>query len=287
MPRLSVLLPVKDGAATILRAARSTLRAMPEDGELLVIDDGSTDGTGEIVAGIADVRIRLIRHERAQGVANSLNAGLRQSDSLLVARMDADDVSLPWRFRIQLLATETADYVFGSLVLINARGRFVGVADPAPVTPAQAPLHLLLENPFAHPTLVARREALESVGAYRVTPVEDYDLWLRAAAAGQRLRKLTVPVLAYRRHEGQATQSWRRDAADPLLDESYAAMLPADLRPAATGLRRAAVFRDPRSADERQLRELNRHVVAEAQGLEVRARRRLLRRARRSGLGEV
>lgn len=280
MPRLAVLLPVKDGAATIRSAVVSTLRAMPRDSELVVIDDGSTDGTETALSRITDRRMRVIKHEFPHGVAASLNDGLARSDSLLVGRMDADDVSMPWRFRAQLPALASSDHVFGSLVLIDGRGRPVGAADPAPVSPDQARLHLLLENPFAHPTLVARRSALDAIDGYRVTAVEDYDLWLRAAAAGQRLRKLRTPVLAYRRHAGQATQSWRSDTADPLLDESYGALLPDGLRGAATGLRRAAVFRDPREADGNDLLELHRHVVTASAPLDRAARRRLLRRVR-------
>ncbi|WP_375388150.1 glycosyltransferase family 2 protein [uncultured Amnibacterium sp.] len=280
MPLLSVLLPVKDGSATVLRAARSTLRAMPRDAELVVVDDGSTDATGEVLSRIADRRLRVVRHERPQGVASSLNEALARTDSRVVARMDADDVSLPWRFRVQLPALSGADHVFGALVLIDGRGRPTGLADPSPVSTEQAPLHLLLENPFAHPTLVARRTALEAVGGYRPTAVEDYDLWLRAVAAGQRLRKLAAPVLAYRRHPGQATQSWRRDAPDALLDESYGALLPAELRPATSGLRSAAVFRDAGAADPVALRALHHHVEQQARRLGAPARRRVLRRAR-------
>ena len=284
MPALSVLLPVKDGARTIRRAATSTLRAMPRDSELVVVDDGSTDGTGDVLARIEDPRLRVLRHDASRGVAESLNAALRQSDSRLVARMDADDLVLPWRFRVQLPAAETADHVFGSLVLMDDRGRPTGAADPAPITPEQARLHLLLENPFAHPTLVARRVALDRAGGYRRTSVEDYDLWLRAAAAGQRLRKLRVPVLAYRRHAGQASQSWDRDAADPLLDESYRALLPETLRPLATELRLAAVFRDPRAASAASLRALREHLEQQAASLPHPARRRLLHRLRRTTL---
>ena len=287
MPRLSVLLPVKDGASTILSAVRSTLLAMPRDSELLVIDDGSTDGTAESVSRITDARLRVVRQDRSRGVADSLNVALQQTDSRFVARMDADDITLPWRFRVQLPALHRADHVFGSIVLIDGRSRLVGLADPAPVTVDQAPLHLLLENPFAHPTLVARRASIELAGAYRRTPVEDYDLWLRAAALGQRLHKVRTPVLAYRRHDGQVTTSWNRGAiADPLLGESYAALLPEDLRPSGARLLQAAVFRDPRIADEGDLRALVRHIERGAGALNAGARRRLLRRAGRSRVAD-
>ena len=280
MPRLSVLLPVKDGEHTIRSAVRSTLLAMPRDSELVVIDDGSTDGTGTILAAIGDPRLRVLRHDSSWGVAESLNHALAATDSALVGRMDADDVTLPWRFRVQLPALRSADLVFGALLLIDAKGRPSGFSSPAPVRPSSAALHLLLENPFAHPTLVGRREALTDIGGYRATKVEDYDLWLRAVRAGARLRKLPVPVLAYRRHAGQATQSWATGAADPLLDESFSAALPASLQPHAPSLRAAAVARDRSGALGDGWGGLREHLEQSAIDLESADRRALLRRVR-------
>lgn len=283
MPRLSVLLPVKDGATTIGSAVRSTLRALPRDAELLVIDDGSTDGTGRILGAIGDRRVRVLRHETPQGVAGSLNHGLEVTDSELVGRMDADDLTLPWRFRLQLPALHEADLVFGSMLLIDGAGRPAGLSSPWPVRPAAAALHLLFENPFAHPTMVGRRTALTAAGGYRATKVEDYDLWLRAVRTGARLRKLSAPVLAYRRHAGQATQSWVVGAPDPVLDESFGAALPEPLRPFTASLRAAAVARTRRGELAEGWSELRQHVERQAADLLPRDRRPLLRRLRAAG----
>jgi glycosyltransferase involved in cell wall biosynthesis len=283
VPRLSVLLPVKDGAATIRSAARSTLRAMPRDAELLVVDDGSRDATGAILEAIDDPRLRVIRHETPQGVAASLNHALEVTDSALVGRMDADDLTLPWRFRAQLPTLDTADLVFGSMILIDASSKPVGLSSPWPVSPASAALHLLFENPFAHPTMVGRREALTAPGGYRASKVEDYDLWLRAVQHGARLRKLSAPVLAYRRHAGQATQSWVVGAPDPILDESYGAALPEDLRPSTTPLRAAAVARLHQGDLAEGWNELRLHIERASAVLPPRDRRQLLRRLHAAG----
>ncbi len=277
MPLLSVLLPVKDGERTIEGAVRSTLRAMPRDSELLVVDDGSTDGTAAVLQRFTDHRLRVLQHATPLGVAGALNAALDATDSRLVARMDADDLCLPWRFAVQLAALRCADLVFGSMVLIDARGRPTGFSSPRAVHPRSAGLHLLVENPFAHPTMVGARSAITAAGGYRSTAVEDYDLWLRAVAGGARLRKLRTPVLAYRRHAGQATQSWSAATPDPLLDESYGAALPAHLRPLTSALRAAAVFRSPSAPGRAQLLE---HLRQASSALPASQRRALLARAR-------
>jgi hypothetical protein len=283
VPRLSVLLPVKDGATTIRSAVRSTLRAMPRDAELLVVDDGSSDATGVILDRIEDPRLKVIRHEGAQGVAASLNHALEVTDSELVGRMDADDITLPWRFRVQLPALDTADLVFGSMILIDERSRPVGLGSPWPVSPASAALHLLFENPFAHPTMVGRRAALTAPGGYRGSKVEDYDLWLRAVHHGARLRKLSAPVLAYRRHAGQATQSWVTGAPDPILDESFSTALPERLQPFTTPLRAAAVARQHQGDLAEGWSELSLYIEQRSSTLAPRDRRQLLRRLHAAG----
>lgn len=101
MPRLSVLMPVYNSAATLPAAVKSTLRALPEDSELVILDDGSTDRTLALAQGFTDQRVRVLSQSNA-GVAAALNALLSASDSEFIARMDADDIVLPGRFGRQL-----------------------------------------------------------------------------------------------------------------------------------------------------------------------------------------
>ncbi|WP_456286755.1 glycosyltransferase [Microbacterium sp. JZ70] len=209
MPRLSVLMPAFDAAPTIDRAVRSTLRDLPADAELVVQDDGSSDGTLAALERIDDPRLRVLTGPN-RGVARALNALLEASASEFVARMDADDVVLPGRFRRQLRALKTADTVFTTVASWH------GAGVPRPPWPsgigiASFPFHLLLTNPVAHSTMAARRSAVEAVRGYRVVPSEDYDLWLRLASSGARLRRLAAPSLLYRVHPGQVTsaEGWR------------------------------------------------------------------------------
>ncbi|MGM1017100.1 MAG: glycosyltransferase family 2 protein [Actinomycetota bacterium] len=212
MPRLSVLVPAYDAAGTIASALRSTLRALPRDAEIVVLDDGSSDDTADIARTVPDPRVRVISRPNA-GVAATLTDLLAATDSELVSRMDADDLVLPGRFRRQLRAIDSgADAVFTTVVTFGS-----GVPSPPRPSGIDAPefgLHLLLTNPVAHSTLLARRSTIDAAGGYRPIPTEDYDLWLRMATQGARMQRLAVPGLAYRVHPGQVTASaeWRRSS---------------------------------------------------------------------------
>nr|WP_228479592.1 glycosyltransferase [Microbacterium atlanticum] len=222
MPRISILMPVRDAEDTVRSAASSTLRALPQDAELVVIDDASRDGTQLALSSVHDSRLRVITREESGGVASALSLGLESTSSEFVGRMDADDVSLPWRFRYQMYALKYLDVVFTGIVHFGST--IPRPTDPIYLGPRVFNLTLAIENPFSHPTMLARRSAIESVGGYREVLAEDYDLWLRIAAAGSRMCRLPLPALMYRHHVGQVTkiQAWRKRAlAEPALRESY------------------------------------------------------------------
>lgn len=223
MPRLVVLLPAYNAASTLQAALDSTLRALPRDAGVMVLDDGSSDGTARLAESLADPRIRV--HSRPNGgVASALNEMLGLTDSEFVARMDADDLVLPGRFRRQMSAlSEGSDAVFTTVVQWG--NGFSGLPRPSSIAAEDFGFHLLLTNPVAHSTMLARRAAIERVGGYRELPTEDYDLWLRMATSGARLRRLAVPGLAYRVHPDQITASpqWRRASwQDPRIAAAYA-----------------------------------------------------------------
>ena len=222
MPRLSVIVPAYNAADTIGNALRSTLRDLPRDSEIIVLDDGSTDGTADIAHRTGDARVRVMSHANA-GVARTLNDLLAAADSEFVARMDADDIVIPGRFRRQMRAVhEGADAVFTTVVTWG-NGR-PGVPRPSSISSAAFPFHLLLTNPVAHSTFLGRRASIAAVGGYREIPTEDYDLWLRLSVSGARLNRLGLPGLAYRVHPGQVTASasWRRSSWEsPELGAAY------------------------------------------------------------------
>lgn len=228
MPRWSVIVPVRNGESFVRRALSSTLRTLPKDAEVRVMDDGSTDRTPVILAEMTDRDRRLIvhRHDTGAGVAASLNELVAVSDSRYVARMDADDVALPGRWGLSEYHLRRHDMVFMSIVLIDASGRPRGTDQPGSFSARALPLHLLLGSMLVHPTASMRRESLAALDGYRTVAAEDYDLWLRAAGAGQRLLRSAVPGLLYRRHDGQVTKAgpWRGDDATSPLWASYRAL---------------------------------------------------------------
>ncbi|UFU05725.1 glycosyltransferase family 2 protein [Ruania halotolerans] len=226
MPRLTVLLPVRNSAGTIRTAVRSVLRALPRDASLAVLDDGSTDETPAILDAVACRQLQVLTSSGI-GVAEGLNTLLERTDSEYVARMDGDDVTLPWRFTVQQRALRQAgaDVTFTTIALLHPRR--LQPTLPIPIPPAAFGLHLMVTNPVAHPAMFARRSSIAQVGGYRQVPSEDYDLWLRMTLAGVRLHKSAEPGLLYRVHENQITAStqWRQSSwSDPDIQASYGAL---------------------------------------------------------------
>lgn len=217
-----VLVPAFQAERTVGAALRSTLRDLPRDSEVMVLDDGSTDRTAQVASAVDDPRVR-VRSRVNGGVASALNELLDTTDSEYVARMDADDLVLPGRFRRQLDAVASgADAVFTTVTPWGADAR--NLPRLSRIKPDDFGFHLLLTNPVAHPTMLARREAIAAVDGYQELPTEDYDLWLRMTLHGARLRRLALPGLAYRAHPGQITASeqWRRSSwEDPLISSVY------------------------------------------------------------------
>jgi len=208
-PAITVVLPVRNAATTVTRAIESTLRALPAGGRMLVRSDGSTDDTAARIRAIADDRITIIEGRQTIGIARSANELLAAVETDLVARMDGDDVCLPWRFRAQLpLIERGADFAFTTTVSWFADSsvpRRFRPPKPLTISPRAAPLLLLLENGFGHPTLLARTDAMRRLDGYRDLPSEDYDLWIRAALSGHRIARCATPGVVYRRHSEQTT----------------------------------------------------------------------------------
>ncbi|SUE15389.1 glycosyl transferase [Rhodococcus gordoniae] len=226
MPHLSVILPVRNGEKFIRHAVNSTLRALPRDANLVILNDGSTDATPDILDSLACSKVEVIESAGCGGLANALNLLLDSTDSEYVARMDADDIVLPWRFKHQT-GVRDADVVFSPVIHLGPKPLSIRPTRPGKLSPATLNRILLIENPIAHSTALFRRSAISAVGGYRSVLAEDYDLWLRIAAQGMKIHRTAWPALLYRHHSEQITSDGEWKAAsrvEPLLLEAHEAL---------------------------------------------------------------
>ena len=209
MPRLSVVMPVFNAGDYLIEAVESILRQSFSDFELILINDGSTDGSGSILDRMAraDARIRL-HHQSNRGLVETLNRGFDLARTPYVARMDADDVAIPDRFDKQISYLEMHPEVAllgGAIDMINGQGEVFSHAAHA-CTNEEIQATLLKSCCFAHSTVMVRKDAVSAAGGYRKAFVhcEDYDLWLRLAEKHV-LANLPDTVLQYRIHPQQVT----------------------------------------------------------------------------------
>jgi len=185
-PAVSVIMAVYNGAEYVEDAIESILEQTCSDFEFIIINDGSTDRTHEIICKYNDPRIRLINQENT-GLTRALNVGLSLARGRYIARIDADDISLPERLEKQVaLFEKNKDVVLqGSLFcLINVKnGRLY--FKHLPNTERKLRLFLALRGtPFRHSTVMFRRSVVEKVGVYneKYVTAQDYEYWIRIAA---------------------------------------------------------------------------------------------------------
>ena len=169
----------------VRRAIESIQSQTYTDWDLLIVDDASTDSTPEILRELAaaDQRISILRNPVNRGLAASLNLGWRMARGELIARMDADDISLPHRLQRQVafMAKQSEVAVLGGgAELTDAAGHDLG-RTLRPETHAELASRILRENPFIHPSVMVRRNFYEALGGYdeSLRRAQDLDLWFR------------------------------------------------------------------------------------------------------------
>jgi glycosyltransferase involved in cell wall biosynthesis len=204
-PRLSVVLPVRNGERYLDAALESVLAQTFREFELLALDDGSTDSTPAILErhAAADARVRVVPLT-PRGQARAMNVGVARARAAWIARMDADDVCEPQRFARQMEHVEAHPelVVLGTqFALVGPDGERLGESDhPLGAHEIRDALrrHVCA---IGHPTAIFRRDAFLRAGAYRdyYSPAEDYELWLRMSEIGE-LANLPDVLLRYRMH---------------------------------------------------------------------------------------
>lgn len=183
-PLVSIVMPVKNGGDYIREAIDSLLNQTFSDFELIVINDGSTDTTAEIVRSFEDPRISLVSQEN-QGVSKASNHGFKLSRGKYITRHDHDDLSLPTRLekQVQFLEDHPKTDFIGTWAQIWAGGAATGRLHQHPSVPGEVAFYLLFNSPFVHSSCMYRRVVFETTGGYtsnndRVPP-EDYEYFSR------------------------------------------------------------------------------------------------------------
>lgn len=202
MVLLSVILPVFNSETFVKEAIRSVLEQTFSDFELIVIDDGSTDKSGEIVLGFDDPRIVYLRNENNRGLVFSLNWGLKSAKGDYIARMDADDICHPERFQKQILSLKQNPSIglcACKAALIDSNGQRIDKVFFSKIN-APIPWEILWHNPIVHPSVMFRKKILNGEREwYRLEeyPAEDYGFWCRLVAHNKMLI-LDEKLLYYR-----------------------------------------------------------------------------------------
>jgi glycosyltransferase involved in cell wall biosynthesis len=208
--RVDVVLPVRNGESYIWAALDSLTADAQCIDRVIVVDDGSTDATADLVAHYGGPLDVCLIQQAALGIVEALNRGLGAVRTTFFARMDADDLSLAGRMPAQLdvLRADPAIAAVGAQIqLIDALGVPLNKRSNYPTEPQQIKHQLLWGCPICHPTVMARTEAVLAAGGYRplFEGAEDYDLWLRLSEEYE-VANLPGIFLRYRIHPAQATR---------------------------------------------------------------------------------
>jgi glycosyltransferase involved in cell wall biosynthesis len=203
-PRVSVIMPVYNSEKYLCEAVESILAQTLRDLEIIAIDDGSTDSSLSILKRYhqQDKRTVILTHSKNQGIVSALNRGLKMGRGKYIARMDADDISLPERLekQVEFLESHPQVGILGTDALfMDTQGREI-----ARMVKARDDLSIrwmsLFSTPFFHPTVMIRRSVLIEYNLNYLPGVqsaEDYDLWLRLLEHTQGAN-LDWPYLRYR-----------------------------------------------------------------------------------------
>lgn len=208
IPLVTVVMSVFNGGRFLPEALESILSQTFHDFELLVIDDGSTDSSAATLDTLRsrDPRVRVF-HQENRGLVHALNRGCALARGTYIARMDADDISLPERLASQVAFLEAHPGIVlagTAVAFIDSFGRVLQTVR-YPTANREIQTTLLDSSVFWHPTVLFSRTAFLSVGGYRDLPhAEDYDLWLRLAEIGE-LANLPQVLLRYRLHPQQVS----------------------------------------------------------------------------------
>jgi glycosyltransferase involved in cell wall biosynthesis len=205
-PVVTVLMPVYNAEKYLREAIESILSQTLQNIEFLIIDDGSTDSSIEIIKSYNDNRIRFVQNEQNFGITYSLNRGIQLASTELIARMDADDISHPTRLEKQYMYAQKYPeiaLISSWIRRINSDGKFEKISG----LDSYDIYYTLLFSPrgIYHPVVMFRKSAVLDVGLYSKKYAEDFNLWCKMIKK-HRFHVIPEPLLDYRSSE---TSLWR------------------------------------------------------------------------------
>jgi hypothetical protein len=213
-PKITVLMPVYNGEPYLREAMDSILTQTFRNFEFLIIDDGSTDASADIIRSYKDFRIRLECNGKNLGLIPTLNNGLELARGEYIARMDCDDISLPERLAVQVNAMDEKK-TWGAcgawIRFFDGSGE--GLVQPYSTDPDTLICELLFNSPMAHPSVIFRRELFRTLclrydESYK--NAEDYELWYRVSRHTI-LSNIPKVLLLYRSHSQQVGRKHYRE----------------------------------------------------------------------------
>jgi glycosyltransferase involved in cell wall biosynthesis len=200
-PLISVVMPVYNAEAYLAVAINSILEQTLQNFELIIVNDGSSDGSLLIAEQYQNSKI-IIVNQSNRGIVEALNVGLSLARGEFIARMDADDISVNTRFekQVHLLQSRALDICGSQLGVMDKNGRIYSHV-AMPITDDWLSITLACTVPFAHGSVMMRRSFLES-NAFSYVPglVEDYSLWCSMYEHGAQMGNVNEELYIYRQH---------------------------------------------------------------------------------------
>lgn len=186
VPKVSIILTVWNGVPLLNGCIQSVLAQTMADFEFIIIDDGSTDETWNVINSYGDARIRAFTQKNVR-MAASANRGVSLARAPYIARIDHDDLMMPRRLeqQLQFLEANPSVALVGSFAQLIYDDTLSSEFYRAPITSAALRLRLIFENPITQPSVMMRTEVVRALGGYnedrRIDPAEDFELWSRIA----------------------------------------------------------------------------------------------------------
>lgn len=212
-PKISVIMSVYNGLPYLKAAVRSILNQTHKNFEFIIVDDASNDGTWDYLKSFRDKRVKLVKNPKNLGLAKSLNIALRQAQGEYIARMDADDVSLPRRFERQIkFLTKNPDIdICGTWVnLIDEAGKIIG-EKKYPKRDSEIKKQLVWQLAIIHPTFMAKASFFKQLSGYNpeFDLAEEYELLMRASN-NFKMANIGQKLLLWRLHQNRRSRQEMR-----------------------------------------------------------------------------